>query len=136
MVEPVVVKFEPMEGLGLFPAGRFAPLPRDDSGWTSGVFAEGNFRCWRGRKGYVYGCGCGRGTHGGGLPFSDIRDVVLIQKVGPVGATGEAQGFCVCLASPASAEETFPARGLVLRFACSLDVLGSSVHTIAGNCKG
>jgi hypothetical protein len=46
----------------------------------------------------VQSCGCGRGTHGGGLPFSELQDVARILKVGAVGASGEAQGL-LCLFS-------------------------------------
>jgi hypothetical protein len=105
-------RFEPIHDLCLFPAGMLALRPRDGSGRSGGVFAEGNFRSWRGRMGQVQCCGCGRGTHGGGLPFSELQDVVQILKAGAVGASCEAQGLCVCLARPASAEEICPARGL------------------------
>jgi hypothetical protein len=45
--------------------------------------------------GHVEGCGSGRGIHGGGLPVSELRDVVLILKAGEVGASGEAQVFAL-----------------------------------------
>jgi hypothetical protein len=84
--------------------------------------------------------GCGRGTHGGGLSFSELQDVVQILKAGAVGASGEAQGLCVCLASqvPRIRRKLVPREdyGVGLLSPCSLDVLGSSVHTIAGHCKG
>jgi hypothetical protein len=108
----VIVKFETIGRPLTLPAGRFKPRPRDDSGRKGRVFAEGSFRGWRGRMRYVYGFGCGRGTHGGGLHFSELRDVVLLLKAGPLGASGEAQYLCACLASPARADETFPTRGL------------------------
>jgi hypothetical protein len=49
----LLVRFENIEDLCLFPAGRFALRPRDDSRRSGGEFAEGNFRGWRGRMGHV-----------------------------------------------------------------------------------
>jgi hypothetical protein len=64
-------------------------------GDQAGCLLRGNFRIWRGRMGQVQSCGCGRGTHRGGLPFSELQDVVQILKAGAVGASGEARGLCV-----------------------------------------
>jgi hypothetical protein len=79
-------------------------------GDQAGLFCWGAFSCLTRTDGTRFGCG--RGTHGGGLPFSELRDAVLVLNAGDVGASGEAQGLCVCLVSLANAKETLPTRGL------------------------
>jgi hypothetical protein len=105
-------RFKPIDDLCLFLAGMLALRPRDDSGRSGGVLLTGIFAVGEDGWGQIQSCGCGRGTHGGGLPFPELQDVVQILKAGAVGASGGAQGLCVCLISPANAEVTFPARGL------------------------
>jgi hypothetical protein len=119
-------RFEPIDDLCLFLAGMLALRPRDDSGRSGGVLLTGIFAVGEDGWGQIQICGCGRGTHGGGLPFSELQDVVQILKAGAVGASGEAQRFCVCLASPTNAEEACPARGLRSR----------STFTLSSGCSG